>query len=124
MFPGLEKKGPNFPKVSMINSFEDVCNYMKSSSELADYTTLGIDKKNFKSALHKILKFVSCRVNPDQEASLREVRGESYEKFDMPHRPFHGPYRAKHLQLRLKPHVSRGADKETHDERLFLLHEV
>lgn len=58
MFPGLERKSLGSAKVCSIQTFEDVCNYIKSSNEMMDYTTLGLDRKNFKAALHKILKHV------------------------------------------------------------------
>lgn len=45
-------------KTSVVNTFEDICNYMRTSKEIVDFTTLGIDKRNFKDALHKILKHV------------------------------------------------------------------
>ena len=45
-------------KVSVVNTYEDICNYMKTSKEIVDFTTLGIDKRNFKDALHKLLKHV------------------------------------------------------------------
>jgi hypothetical protein len=51
------------PKVTVVNTFEDVCNYMKTSKDIVDFTTLGIDRRNFKHALHIILKLVG-RGNP------------------------------------------------------------
>lgn len=47
-------------KVTPVNTFEDVCNYMKTSKEIVDFTTLGIDRRNFKQALHMILKLVAA----------------------------------------------------------------
>lgn len=49
---------PAGPKVTVINTFEDVCNYMKTSKDIVEFTTLGIDKRNFKQALHVLLKMV------------------------------------------------------------------
>jgi hypothetical protein len=39
----------------MIKTSRDLLNYLSSSKELEDFTTLGVDKKGFKAALHKIL---------------------------------------------------------------------
>lgn len=67
--PSLSKRGSmilptsaqaSMCKVTAVNTFEDVCNYMKTSKEIVDFTTLGIDRRNFKSALHNILKLVGC----------------------------------------------------------------
>ena len=43
----------------MIKSSRDLLAYLSSSKELEDFTTLGVDKKGFKAALHKILLTVS-----------------------------------------------------------------
>ena len=58
-----------------VNTYEDVCSYMKTSKDIVDFTTLGIDKRNFKEALHRILKHVGPGY-PVEKAHHRDVRQE------------------------------------------------
>lgn len=46
----------------MIKTSRDLLNYLSSSKELEDFTTLGVDKKGFKAALHKILFTVTLAI--------------------------------------------------------------
>lgn len=46
-------------KIIEINSFDDAFTYLNKCKEIKDFTTLGTDKRMFKSALHKLLKLVN-----------------------------------------------------------------
>lgn len=46
-------------KYTVMNTFDDILNFLRSCKDIKDFITLGLDKREVKQLFHKLMRMVS-----------------------------------------------------------------